>query len=351
MGQTFSLKNSLQEVLNEAGEGIRLFFPEAMLQFIPEEYRTRPMEEWADSFRMPWGMPFGAADLVEDANMLNDRENYWDWVPLWVGEEEFTPESNDLHSVSLMIPKCALEGVRPAALICPGGGYENISFHNEGYYTAKRLEQAGYRTFILNYRVFPNLYPQPQTDLALAIKYLRANADQYQIDPDNLMILGYSAGGHLCASTTALRDEINEELQKELEKRRPDLAEKLRDIPIRPDKVCLGYSVISFAQDPHEDSFLHLTGGDETLRDHLSVEKQVDPDYPMTFLWTCADDTLVPPVNTEYMKNALEEMGVDHLCLIYPQGEHGCHLGTGTSAEGWMDEMLDFMNPEEDPEQ
>ncbi len=347
MDKKFTMKNSLHEILTEAREGINLFFPKEMLPFFPEKYHTLPMEEWVKDFRMPWGAPFDGEALLEDANRLEDAGRYWEWVPLWVQEEELTIESNDLHSVSLMIPKCTLEGVRPAVLICPGGGYANISFHSEGLETAKHLEQADYRTFILNYRVHPNLFPAPQMDLALAIKHLRANAEKYQIDPENLMILGYSAGGHLCASTAALREEINEKLQEELEKERPDLAAAYRDISIRPDKICLGYPVIGFLQDGHEDSFRMLTDGNEALREHLSVEKQIDPDYPMTFLWTCADDSLVPPVNTEYMRAALEEAGVDHLCLVYPQGEHGCSLGTGTSAEGWMDEMLAFMNPEE----
>ena len=254
MSQTFTMKNSLKELLEQAGPGMSLFLPEALLAFIPEEKQTIPLEEWADTFRMPWGLPFPAADYVQDANMLTHSDQYWDIVPLW-DKEHFTIESNDIHSVSLMIPKCTLDGVRPAALICPGGGYENISFHGEGLVTAWRLEKAGYRTFILNYRYSPNRYPAPQLDLALAIKYLRANAAELQINPDDLMILGYSAGGHLCASTAALREELEGALQQELEKHRPDLLESCRGISIRPDKVCLCYPVISFLAEDHEPSF------------------------------------------------------------------------------------------------
>jgi acetyl esterase/lipase len=343
MTQTITMKNSLRELLDQAGPGMTLFLPDSLLAFIPEDKQTIPMEEWADSFLMPWGLPFPAADFVEDANMLLNSDRYWDMIPLW-DQEHFCICSNDIHSVSLMVPKCALEGVRPAALICPGGGYENISFHSEGLLTAKRLEKAGYRTFILNYRYSPNRWPAPQLDLALAIRYLRANAAELCINPDDLMILGYSAGGHLCASTAALRDELADILEKELEEKRPDLAESLQGISIRPDKVCLCYPVISFLKEDHEPSFQALTGGDESLREHLSIEKQVDPDYPKTFVWTCADDSLVPPSNASRMDAALTEQKVPHKFCLYPQGEHGCSLGTGTSAEGWMDEMLQFFS-------
>ena len=129
MSQTFTMKNSLKELLEQAGPGMSLFLPESLLAFIPEEKQTIPMEEWADTFRMPWGMPFPAADFVQDANMIARSEQYWDMIPLW-DKEHFTIDSNDIHSSGIMVPKCTLDGVRPAVLICPGGGYENLSFHN-----------------------------------------------------------------------------------------------------------------------------------------------------------------------------------------------------------------------------
>ena len=125
---------------------------------------------------------------------------------------------NDLSPKERLLRVLSKQTVDRAPVICPGGGYENISFHGEGLVTAWRLEKAGYRTFILNYRYSPNRYPAPQLDLALAIKYLRANAAELQINPDDLMILGYSAGGHLCASTAALHEELEGALQQELEK-------------------------------------------------------------------------------------------------------------------------------------
>ena len=73
----------------------------------------------------------------------------------------------------------------------------------------------------------------------------------------------------------------------------------------------------------------------------------MDPDYPKTFVWTCADDSLVPPSNAARMAEALKAQNIPYMLKVYPTGEHGCNVGDGTSAEGWMDEMLAFMGSDE----
>lgn len=62
--------------------------------------------------------------------------------------------------------------------------------------------------FILSYRIQPNTYPQCQMDLALAIMHVRAHARQYGIDENRILVVGASAGGHLCASTAMLHEEL-----------------------------------------------------------------------------------------------------------------------------------------------
>ena len=349
MKKHFTMDNSTMEIQEQSDPEMGLYLLPQLVELIPEEYRDKPMKDWIDSYLMPWGFPLNGQGIIDDANMLIDADQHRELIPLWA-EDDFTVTSNDLHSVCLIVLKDGqpdTEEIRPCVIVVPGGGYENIAFHDEGFATARRLEAAGYRPFILNYRYSPNRYPEPQLDLALAIRYLRANADTYRIDPENLMILGYSAGGHLCASTAALRSEIDQKLTEELEKHRPDLADITRGISIRPEKVVLCYPVISFLDEDHEPSFQALTGGDESLREHLSIEKQVDPDYPKTFVWTCADDSLVPPSNAARMAEALKAQNIPYMLKVYPTGEHGCNVGDGTSAEGWMDEMLAFMGSDE----
>ncbi len=336
----FTDRNSINEIMAECPPLISVFFDRSFLQLVPEPYRDRPLEEVKTAFLLPWGQPFPADQMVEDANLILEGERYWELIPLW--SPVLTVETGDAASVFLMRLKDDLKGKRPAVLICPGGGYENLSFGGEGVRTAMRLQKYGCRTFVLRYRVSPNRYPAPQLDLLLAVKYLRANAERFQIDPGDLMILGYSAGGHLCASSAALAEELDGALTKAVEAARPEFSGMLQGVSSRPDKVCLCYPVITFLGPRHEPSFQCLTGGDESLRAPLSIETRVTPDYPETFLWTCADDSLVPPFSTESMRDALARCGVRHKCVIYPQGEHGCCLGEGTSAEGWTDEMAAF---------
>lgn len=101
-------------------------------------------------------------------------------------------------------------------MICPGGGYEFLMSDNEGISYGEMLDQMGYHSFVLTYRVAPYRYPIPQTDLALAMKYIRANSKELNIDPDRILIIGSSAGGHLCASFAAEPEKYERILQEEL---------------------------------------------------------------------------------------------------------------------------------------
>ena len=158
MSVAFTKNNTLNEIISQAGKEMSLFFPEALLRFIPEEYRSLPLSQWAENYIMPWGLPFPADDLLASAALVENARELWDWVPLWE-QRELDLGCNDWNSVGLMVPKCVYEGIRSAVIVCPGGAYESLSFFNEGYETAKRLEGAGYRSFVLNYRCSPNRYP------------------------------------------------------------------------------------------------------------------------------------------------------------------------------------------------
>jgi acetyl esterase/lipase len=340
----FTIKNTVNEILANSGPELSLFFSQEILRIIPEEYRDRTMQELSETLTMPWGAPLPADDLVSEANMAAQGDKLWDLIPLW--NSNLTIDSNDLNSVCLMRLKNMPEGLRPAVIICPGGGYEFLSFDYEGIQIARRMEEAGFRAFILNYRVSPNHYPAPQLDLICAIRHVRANAEKYQIRKDDLMVLGFSAGGHLCASAAALSDKLEAKYAEEAARLLPEDVKAYCAESAIPDKICLCYPVISFLTEQHEPSFIALSGGDETLRGKLSVETLITDTYPKTFLWTCADDFLVPPSNAKRMALALENSHVSHRFIMYPQGGHGCSLGIGTSAEGWVDEMLRYMQPE-----
>jgi len=235
--------------------------------------------------------------------------------------------------------------LKPAAIICAGGAYMGVNLVHEGIETAQSLDNLGYATFVLYYRTAPNTYPEPQKDLALAIKYIRANADSYGINPDDILVTGYSAGGHLAASEALYAEEIESELMNDLESDYPELAAKYAGISVKPNKLSLNYPLINMTNEDFTGSVQAHTGGDESLYEKLSIELHAGPDFPKTFIWANDDDTEVNPIsNAAALAQRLEEQGVEVKYCTYPSGGHGVALGLGTSCEGWIETMVAWMN-------
>lgn len=320
------------------------FVPGPVLQHL-EHAGPQPLSLLDGKLLMPWGGYFNAGEFAAAVELAQElaKDSFWEPLPLWPDTGElFT--GDDSQPPVLLAPRRPEKEPAPAALICPGGGYEFVSMVLEGLWYAARLRQAGYVPFVLRYRVAPFRHPEPQLDLALAVLHLRANAGRYGIRTDNLLCVGSSAGGHLCALEAARHQRYAQEVCRRIGTRDPALAAALEQQSARPDRLCLCYPVVTF--DPayrHQGSFEALTGGDESLAASLSVENCVGPDFPKTYLWCCDDDALVPPENTLLLQKALEKAGVASRVRCFTQGGHGCGLAAGTSAQGWMEDMLDFM--------
>ena len=149
-----------------------------------------------------------------------------------------------------------------------------------------------------------------------------------------------SAGGHLCASTAML----HEELKTEIFCVHPELEKLYGRISARPDGVGLLYPVISFTSEYHEGSCRYNTGGKSDLQKKLSVELHDLTGYPPTYAYANLDDGCVPASNTTRLDAALTKAGVKHLCETFPTGDHGIGLGYATSAKAWSEHMLRFFN-------
>ena len=134
--------------------------------------------------------------------------------------------------------------------------------------------------------------------------YVRAHAAEYQVDPNRIVIVGASAGGHLCASEALLHEELKENVLENLAKfKKADMVEQYRKISARPDAVGLLYPVISFTSEYHEGSYIYNTNEKPGLREKLSVEFHITSDYPMTYAYANADDGCVP---AEIMESGLD---------------------------------------------
>lgn len=203
---------------------------------------------------------------------------------------------------------------RGAVVIVPGGGYTHVS-EREAEPVAMKFAAAGYHTFVVWYRVNPEKYTDPVEDLARAVAMIRQNAKEWRVDPNEISVCGFSAGGHLTASLGVFWDKpfLSEitGLSKELYK---------------PNRLVLCYPVITTGEKAHERSFQALSGGDESLRELLSLEKQVSGSTPPTFLWHTAEDACVPVENSFLFASALKEHGVPFELHVFPYGCHGLSI-------------------------
>lgn len=210
---------------------------------------------------------------------------------------------------------------RPVILICPGGAYRMTS-DREAEGIALRFMAEGYHTAVLRYSTAPARYPAALYQLANAVSILKEKSDDWLIKKDSVIVMGFSAGGHLAASLGVFWN-------------RPELFEKPELSPeqIRPAGMILSYPVITSGEYGHQESFKNLLGERyEELKDMLSLEKQVSPDTPRTFLWHTMEDATVPMENSLLFLQALRHNGVPAEYHLFPYGKHGVGLGNSLTA-------------------
>ncbi|KAH7104312.1 esterase [Auriculariales sp. MPI-PUGE-AT-0066] len=202
---------------------------------------------------------------------------------------------------------------RPGCIVCPGGGYTNLSA-KEGAPVAEWLESIGIRAFVLAYRV-NTLHPGPLEDARAAIRLVRANTDAWGVQSYALGIIGFSAGGHLASTlSTHWVDRVE-----------------------RPDFSVLIYPVITM-KDPlaHKGSRTALLGSnpDPALIEDLSNETKVTADTPPAFVVAGANDATVPVGNSLLYVTALAGAKVPFESHLPVHMSHGDVFGIG-AGEDW----------------
>lgn len=219
-------------------------------------------------------------------------------------------------------------------IICPGGGYHHRAYH-EGEPIAHLLNKAGISAFVLNYRVAPYKHPAPLYDAQRAIRFVRYNAEKFNIDPNKIGILGFSAGGHLTSTACTLYDYGKQD------------GDEIDKVSCRPDVGILCYAVISFLNYMHTGSRNNLIGQEENvaLDNLLSGEMNVRSDCPPMFLWHTFADASVPVENTINMSLALCKKKIPHEMHIFPTGGHGMGLAHDKDAHAaqWSELMINWL--------
>lgn len=210
------------------------------------------------------------------------------------------------------------EEKKPCVLICPGGAYRFTS-DREAELIALNMNCKGYHAAVLRYSCAPARFPTALTEVAECVKILKEHADEWEIDENKILLMGFSAGGHLAASYGVF---WNEEF----------LAEEMGCSSefLRPYGLILCYPVIT--SDPvytHEESICNLIGdGGKELREKMALEKQVGPQVPQTFLWHTFEDDAVPFQNSLFFTEALGKAGVPVEYHLFTPGCHGLSLAS-----------------------
>lgn len=207
---------------------------------------------------------------------------------------------------------------RPMIIICPGGGYEKLSYR-EGEPIAIHFLNEGYHAAVLCYSVAPARFPTALLELGMTMKLIYEHAEEWNVDTERIVLQGFSAGAHLAASLGVFYRE-------------PYLTRKLgvSSEILKAKGMILSYPVISAEEKiGHLPSFHNLLGDRfEELKNELSIEKRVDEHTPPVFLWHTMEDRTVSVENSFVMAAALKKAGVPTEFHVFPEGEHGLSLAS-----------------------
>jgi acetyl esterase/lipase len=226
---------------------------------------------------------------------------------------------------------------RSAIIICPGGGYSILAATHEGSDVAKVFANWGITAFVLKYRlpddsVMVNKEIGPLQDAQRAIQMVRENATEWNIDPQKIGIMGFSAGGHLASTASTHFDK--------------PVIENKSNTSLRPDFSILIYPVISFT-----DSLGHMGSRNNLIGKNASLEKiaeysnelQVNAKTPPAFLVHAYDDKTVKVGNSQRYYEALQRNKVAAELRLYEQGGHGFGMNNKTTTDSWMERLKNWL--------
>jgi acetyl esterase/lipase len=223
-----------------------------------------------------------------------------------------------------------------ALLVVPGGGYQRIVLDKEGTALVPAfVDEGGVTLFVLRYRL-PAGRSDRQAALAdaqRAMRVIRAGAARWQIDPQRIGVMGFSAGGHVAA-------RLSNGFDTPVYPHR----DAIDALSARPDVALLIYPVIDMGSHAHTGSRSRLLGPhpDSTLQQQYSMQEHVRADTPPTFLVHAQDDTVVSVHNSLVYYQALLRAGVSTEMHLFPQGGHGfgVRIPPGLTVAQWPELAL-----------
>ncbi len=237
---------------------------------------------------------------------------------------------------------------RPAVLVCPGGAYAVCS-ETEGEPVATAFNGMGYHAFVLKYSTYMEgelgfpvpgqemapkahcQFPNPMLDIRCAMQYIQEHADLWNVDPEKIILCGFSAGAHNCGMYSVYWNEYQ--------------------MP-RPAAAILGYALGDYRLQTQEEvsPFIEelkkicniAISGKPTMSEEelsrLSIIDHVNEHTPPMFLWNTADDEQVPGVQSVRIANALAAHHIPFELHVFESGPHG--LSTASAASALMESQI-----------
>lgn len=260
---------------------------------------------------------------------------------LWQ-DESYTPyalEEDAVPSISAYLVES--ETATGCLIISPGGGYVMCNSAASELVAQQISEKFGISVFVLHYRAKPNNYKAILSDQLRAIRFVRYFADDFNVDPNYVGVLGFSAGGHLALMAGEHYD---------YGKKNGDNIDALSS---RPDVVALGYPAASMmGEEADSVSCQNFLNGENTEENRIrfSGEMAIRPDMPPVFVVHSKNDTVVPIQSSYLLVKALEENGLSCTYHWYEKGGHGYGMGdeqTGTA--DWTDKLQRWLTEQNFP--
>ena len=226
-----------------------------------------------------------------------------------------------------------------SVIIIPGGGYSKLTYNEGAFQIAKWMNTLGISAFVLYYRLptSPDLIQReiaPLQDAQAAIKYVRKNASQWGISPDQVGVVGTSAGGHLATLVSNISTDYT------------GLKGEWTNISTIPDFAVLFCPVIDFGEFAHVGSRKSLLGENaspEKITEY-SMQNRVTEKTPPTVLFHNQDDTAVPAMNSILYFKAMTKNKAKGALFIFPKGGHKFSITNKSElSENWKKLCSDWL--------
>jgi acetyl esterase/lipase len=259
-------------------------------------------------------------------------------IRLWQGDAPQAKGTtcDDIPTLTILSPRNGTAN-GSAVIVLPGGAYRGLAADLEGREVADFFTVRGFRAFILSYRLTSHGYvlPIPLLDARRAVQLVRARANDYQVDPNRIVMIGFSAGGHLAAlaGTQPVPGD-------------PAAQDPIERVSSKPNYLVLGYAWLgAISSDTSHLSYckiFDLMDQCEKLKAAYTPELFVTKDTPPTFMYHTYTDQTVPVQQALTFFSALQKAGVPAELHVFANGPHGTGLGKGDPALDQWPSLLDL---------